>query len=61
MESQLCGRPSAVIRGATLATAVFAGVLPQSLLTAFIVVLAHGVHNSGEGFAIATRCLRGLY
>jgi Predicted divalent heavy-metal cations transporter len=27
--------------------------MPQSLLTAFIAALAYGVHNVGEGFAIA--------
>jgi ZIP family zinc transporter len=56
------------LRDAVLTTAVFAGVflllsrverratargMPQSLLTAFIAALAYGVHNVGEGFAIA--------
>jgi len=56
------------LREAVLITAVFAGVflllswverratargMPQSLLAAFIVALAYGVHNVGEDFAIA--------
>jgi len=56
------------LRDAVLTTAVFAGVfsllswverratargMPQSLLTAFIVALAYGVHSVDEGFAIA--------
>jgi ZIP family zinc transporter len=59
---------------AALTTAVFAGVLlllssverravargmPQSLLTALITALAYGVHNVGEGFAIAGALLSG--
>jgi len=62
------------LRDAVLTTAVFAGVflllswverratargMPQSLLTAFIVALAYGVHNVGEGFAIAGALLSG--
>ncbi len=64
----------AVLRDAVLTTAVFAGVylllswverraaargMPQSLLTAFIVASAYGVHNMGEGFAIASALLSG--
>ena len=63
-----------LLRNAVLTTAVFAGVflllswverratardMPQSLLTAFIVALAYGVHNVGEGFAIAGPLLSG--
>jgi Predicted divalent heavy-metal cations transporter len=33
--------------------------MPQSLTTAFIVALAYGVHNVGEGFAIAGALLTG--
>jgi ZIP family zinc transporter len=33
--------------------------MPQSLLTAFIVALAYGIHNVGEGFAIASALLSG--
>jgi ZIP family zinc transporter len=62
------------LRDAVLTTAVFAGVflllswaerratakgMPQSLLTAFIVALAYGVHNVGKGFAIAGALLSG--
>jgi len=62
------------LRDAVLTTAVFAGIfllllwverratargMPQSLLTAFIVALAYGVHNVGEGFAIAGALLSG--
>ncbi len=62
------------MRDAVLTTAVFAGVflllswverraaargMPQSHLTAFIVALAYGVHNVGEGFAIAGALLSG--
>ena len=56
------------LRDSVLTTAVFAGVflllswverraaargMPQSLLTAFIVALAYGIHNVGECLAIA--------
>jgi ZIP family zinc transporter len=62
------------LRDAVLTTAVFAGVfllfswverraaargMPQSLLMAFIVALAYGVHNVGEGLAIAGDLLSG--
>ncbi len=62
------------LRDAVLITAVFAGVflllswverratardMPQSLLTASITALANGVHNMGEGFAIAGDLLSG--
>ncbi len=62
------------VRDAVLTTTVFAGVflllssverkavvkgMPQSLLTAFIVALAYGIHNVGEGFAIASALLTG--
>jgi Predicted divalent heavy-metal cations transporter len=62
------------LRDAVLITAVFAGVylllwwverratargMPQSLLKAFIVALAYGVHNVGGGFAIAGILLSG--
>lgn len=62
------------IRDTVLTTVVFAGTLvllsfterravatgmPQSLLTAFIVALAYGIHNMGEGFAIAGALLTG--
>jgi ZIP family zinc transporter len=60
------------LRDAVFTTVVFAGVylllswverraaargMPQSLLTAFIAALAHGVRNAGEGFAIAGNLL----
>jgi ZIP family zinc transporter len=62
------------LRDAVLTTAVFTDVfllpswverratargMPQSPLTAFIVALAYGVHNMGEGFAIAGDLLSG--
>ncbi len=63
------------LRDAVLTTAVFAGVflllswverqaaargMPQSLLTAFIVASAYGVHNVGESFAIAGALFSGV-
>lgn len=61
------------LRGAALTTAVFAGIsllllwverratargMPQSLLTAFIVALAYGVHNVGGASRSPATCFQ---